>query len=63
MRVAQQKVMEQEGENQMDRRRRVGVGRWYGGKSVAMARRAVYHVSETGGGRPKREGEQKWKEG
>lgn len=43
--------------------KRVGVGKWYGGKSVAMARRAVYHVSETGGGRPKREGEQKWKEG
>lgn len=47
----------------MDRRKRVGVGKWYGGKSVAMARRAVYNVSETGGRRPKREGEQKWKEG
>lgn len=63
MHVTQQKVMGQSGENQKNHRKEVGVDKWCGGKSVMMARRAVGDVSETGGGRPKREGEQKWKEG
>lgn len=55
-----EKVMEQSGEKKkikwiVVREWAVKAWRWHG--------QAVYGVSETGGGRPKREGEQKWKEG